>query len=711
MTNVEIIADNNPLAGLIDDRESAAKYLSMFVDESERCLDEITDAMLSLEAGRGEKNLERLFIAAHRLKGSAASIGLDRTAKLAHLAEDLLQDLVDSGKAPTPEASDAILMFADELRRCLETIKQGQFETGGYEAVAQELLAARDQRIAISAERKVEAPRPSSFAASPSSDQTTSLPPELHRRVASAMGASRDPALVGQVIFEPKLLLVGLKARLVYEKLSNLGRVRYFNPPIEVAENCEEIDSVMFGVAAEQSPEVAKDMVRVAGIRRMTIEPLVRPDESPSEAPPESVPAAGDARPAETLRVEVERLDQLMGLVGQLSMGRSRLAEAVGRLRGALANRQTTDAALNDLTEALHALDRIGDGLQRTALDMRMVPIGPLFMRFHRVVRDIARSSGKDIRLKIDGEKTELDKRMIDELADPLIHAIRNAADHGIEPPEARLEAGKPRQGTISLDACHRGGSIVINISDDGRGLDGERLRARAVEMGFVAPAEAQAMTLQELCRFVWMPGFSTARNVSEVSGRGIGMDIVRLKIEELGGSVDLDTEPGQGTTVTITLPLTLAILPSLLMEIRGEAYAVPMESVVEIICVGPRDTTTVFGHPGALVRGQMLPIITLDAVFDKSKGNARGEDARSAAPDQNGFAAAGTTLVLLGPPERRIGLAVDRVLGEEDVVVKSIAANYRNITGLAGAGIRGNGRVFLILDPDALLSLQEASK
>ena len=700
MNNEEFIADTDPLAGLIDDRQSAGKYLSMFVDEADQCLDEITDALLALESGHGENNLDRLFVAAHRLKGSAASIGLARTAKLAHLAEDLLQDLVDHGRMPTPKISDALLLFADELRNCIGTIKEGRFETGRFGVVARELLAARDVRPKTSEKPQGEAgtsakPRP-----------TALLPLDLHRRVAAAIGESRDAAIVGLAFFEPGQPLVGLKARLLHNKLSNLGRVCYFDPPIEEAEDREELGAVMFGVVAEQSPKAVQDMVRLGGVQQLTIEPLIWPDDAPEEAPPETAPSAGNARPAETLRVDVERLDQLMGLVGQLTMGRSRLTEVVQRLRDALANRRPAESALNDLAEAIHALDRVGDGLQRTALDMRMVPIGPLFMRFHRVVRDIARTSGKDIRLIIDGEKTELDKRMIDELTDPLIHAVRNAADHGIESPPDRLAAGKPRQGTISLDACHRGGNIVIRISDDGGGIPIERLRARVIEMELAAPADVQAMNAQELCRFVWTPGFSTAPNVSEVSGRGIGMDIVRSKIEELGGSIDLDTEPGKGTTVAITLPLTLAILPCLLLEIRGEIFAVPTESVTEIIDVGLNEATTVCGRPAALVRGQMLPIVEIDAIFGESREKTKDAEDAAAWAGQDG-SASDTTLVILGPPGRRIGLAVDRVFGEEDVVVKSIAANYRNINGLAGAGIRGNGRVFLILDPDAI-SLQE---
>ncbi len=545
----------------------------------------------------------------------------------------------------------------------------------------------------------------------------------------------RDTALIGKAIFEPDLPLAGLKARLLYEKLSKLGEVCYFDPPAEDVENRERLDAVVFGVATEKSPQAVRHLLRQAGIRWMAIEPLVHPSRSgnPHLGVPRRIGRARQdgrcrlQKPAETVRVDVERLDQLMNLAGQLSIGQSRLAEVGGRLKEAVAGHKPAEILLGDLVEAIQMLERTGDGIQQAALGMRMVPIGPLFARFHRAIRDITHANGKDIRLAISGEQTELDKRMIDQLGDPLIHAVRNAADHGIESPEDRAAAGKPRQGTISLDACHRGGNVVIRVSDDGRGLDAERLRAKAVEMGLLSPADAQGMTPRELYRLAWTPGLSTAEKLSEVSGRGMGMDIVRSRIEDLNGAVELESEPGRGTTVVIKLPLTLAILPSLMAEAGGEVFAVPLESVVEIVEVGPRDATTVRGRPAALVRGRVLPIVTLDAAFNRvsrhtgtyqedrhsclSKAICPKTPREQESDRQECLSSCGEKcmLVVLGSPDRQIGLAVDRVLGEEDVVVKSLAANYRNVAGIAGAGISGEGRVFLILDPPALMkNIQE---
>jgi two-component system chemotaxis sensor kinase CheA len=345
-------------------------------------------------------------------------------------------------------------------------------------------------------------------------------------------------------------------------------------------------------------------------------------------------------------------------------------------------------------------LDRISEGIQQGVMNMRMLPIGPLFSRFHRVIRDLTRANGKEIHLEISGESTELDKRMIDELGDPMIHIIRNAADHGIESPQVRMEAGKPRYGTISLCAFHRGSNIVIQVSDDGHGLDVARIRAKAVQRGLVSPADAERMTPREVCQLIWLPGLSTAEKVTEVSGRGVGMDIVRSKIEEINGSIDIDSELGRGTTLSITLPLTLAILPSLMVEIAGDVFAVPLESVAEIVNVGRDEVHTVQGRPMASVRDRVVPILTLDKVF-----NWRQEAKNNAAEESNA-----ASLVIIGEGNQQLALAVHRVIGEEDVVIKSIADNYRNVAGIAGASILGDGRVSLILDPHALIEMSSRS-
>ncbi len=468
----------------------------------------------------------------------------------------------------------------------------------------------------------------------------------------------------------------------------------------------------------------------------------------------ESEPRLTDVgqRPTETVRVDIDRLDHLMDLAGQLVINKAQFVQIGDRFRGSLGCKHSEQAlnrisaeldrmggqmvlrldgeqsaavqegirshvrriqneleplrreveafsrarvVVEDLFEAIHQLGRVSDGIQQSVMDTRMVPIGPLFARFRRVVRDITRANGKQARLEIRGENTELDKRMIDELNDPLVHLVRNSVDHGIESPEVREAAGKPREGTVTLDALHRGNSIVIEVRDDGKGLDADRILRKCLEKGMVTKADADKMTTQQIYQKIWEPGFSTAEKVTEVSGRGMGMDIVKSKIDDLSGTVDIASTPGQGTTITIKLPLTLAILPSLMVEIRGDVFAIPMEAVAEIVSVAPNQVNSVQGRQMACVRGRTVALLRLGNLL-----SFHGAGADAAAPS------AETTLVIVGEAGQEIGLAVDRVIGEEEVVIKSIADNFANVPGIAGASILGDGRISLILDIAGLVEI-----
>ena len=753
MLTTDTIAGDDRFASLKDDWESAEHYLSIFIDEAEHTIDELIEALLALEAGGGRENVERLFVAAHRMKGSAASIGLNRVAKLSHRMEDVLQALVDSGRSLTPAIADAMLSCTDGLQRYVEMLKSGRPAQDRFDALARQLTAAQtafdSHETKEKAETTAESASPEPFPV----HQSTPAPSisDLRRRVAPLVReGEQDTTVVGCAIFEPALPQVGLKARLLYEKLSNLGEVRYFDPPADDVDMREQLDAVSFGVATELSPDAVQNLLRIAGVQRLTMEPL-RVDASPTEDPAPARAKASESsfKPAETIRVDIKRLDQLMNLAGELAISKARVAQIAEVLKRAVAGGPSArvlngvaaelekmangaassgNAALRsdvqhlrhaarrlhkelesvrreveslalvracviDLFETVHSLDRVSDGIHQAVMNTRMLPIGPLFARFHRVIRDMTRTSGKDIRLVISGETTELDKRMIDELADPMIHMIRNAADHGIESPEARVAAGKPAQGTVSLHAFHRASNIVIRVSDDGRGLDHDRIRSKAIEKGLISAADAERLGRQQVYQLIWQPGLSTAEKLTEVSGRGVGMDILRSKIDQLSGVIAIDSEPGQGTTLTIKLPLTLAILPSLTVAIDGDIFAIPLESVVEIVQVRRRDMNTVCGRLTAAVRDRVVSVVQLGALFGWSRAAGDGDSDS-------------VLLLIIGEGDRRLGLIVDHVVGEEDVVIKSIADNYRNLAGIAGASILGDGRVSLILDPLALIEM-----
>lgn len=792
----------------VDDESVPLKYLAIFLDESEMSVDEIIDLLLGSDTCDDPAVIKSLLITSHRIKGSAASVGLNRPARLAHLMEDVLQSHRDHQRALSSDLTEALLCCADGLRTYLQGLKLNQAESAEFPRLAADLMIAEQECLLnpINISEGTDAAAQRSEVENPLSSAEAEA---KVRAAASTRSAASNPVYLILVELDPNIPLIGLKAQLLYEKLGRLGDVFFSHPtasePIE-----RPISQAVFGIETNRTVTQIDAFVQSAGVLETLIQPLdglanngetgtaestqnqpnrtesaasAHPEPKPAaettEAPPtappptappptapqptapqpkspapRSRPAESIAKPAETLRVDIERLDQLMNLAGQLVINKARFVQLGEGLRGALPHKQcghwlaTTEmqcakllqavepqrglgghvrpsdldqaksltrqmqnglsairrefarlqevrASLSDFFEAIHQLDRVADGIQKSVMDTRMVPIGPLFGRFKRVVRDVSKTGEKQIELEILGEKTELDKRMIDELGDPLIHMVRNSADHGIESPAERKAKGKPAFGTVTLNAFHRGNSIIIQVTDDGRGLNRDKILAKAIEKGVVLPAEAEKLTPQQIFQLIWEPGFSTAEKVTEISGRGMGMDIVRSKIESINGVVEVDSHEGQGTVFTIRLPLTMAILPSLMARIDGDLFSVPVDSIVEIVKVRREDLRTVHSQPTAMVRGRVVSVVRLGDAFG---WNGSPRDSQDSGGD--------ITIVVLGQDGREVGLVVDGLLGEEDVVVKSLAENYVNIEGIAGACILGNGRVALILDPTAVIEL-----
>jgi two-component system chemotaxis sensor kinase CheA len=757
---------------LQDDPDVPPKYLGIFIDEADLTLDSISDILLQEPDSLG---VESLLVCCHRLKGSAASIGLRRAARLAHLMEDRLQDVRRRNEAPSTDLIDALLLSVDAMRAYIDRLRTGLPTTEYLGEACARMSALETSEGDSTSESK------------PTAEHSHAQDDTQRRLHAAAASLPRNSSgFLGTLRFEPALALAELKARILLEKLHRYGEVFFCSPAEDELESAAEFTDLTFGITTDARIERLDADLRISGVAHLDLTPIATGDaheassatatilheprrqalavkaslkevaeaiaEEPTaqSAPVTSAASDPKSKPTETLRVDIERLDQLMSLSGQLVITKARfsqigqllkrlfsdksasasLAEAmkqVDRLvndaddRGgdqskklesvSVGARQVRDeiaivqremgrftevrSALADLAEAVHQLDRVSDGIQKSVMDTRMVPIGPLFSRFKRVVRDLSRAGEKDIQLEIRGEHTELDKRMIDELGDPLIHLIRNSADHGIESPDVRAAAGKPRQGTITLNAFHRGNRIIIKVSDDGRGLDAERIRAKAVAKGWMNEAEAEKLPDAQVYQLIWRPGFSTAERVTEVSGRGMGMDIVWSKIEQLNGSVELSSERGIGTTFEIKLPLTMAILPSLLMVIERDVFAVPVESVIEIVRLASSELTTVYGSPMVRVRGRVISLVSLQELF--------GDRASWEKPERD---SASVTIVICGSEGRELGIVVDDLLGEQDVVIKSLTENFQNVNGIAGASILGDGRVSLILDVAALLEM-----
>lgn len=779
--------------------DDADEILGDFLDEASQLIVRLNDDLLTLDqlvrgaldAAPDDDLMNRMFRSAHSIKGLSAMLGLTNINGLTHNIEHVF-DAARRNELQFDAASmETIFRAVDQLSEMIERLRQtGSDDLPATEAIdaIQKILESRtapqpavdgdDHATSASADPSPTASEDQALTdnAAPASENSPPLLDSATLTQIQKRCVLETVVTAGRVRWEPGLPLAGMKARLAHEKLSQLSELVYCDPPFEQLGDLDHLEVFTFALPGRWGEDAVRACLCISGIANLelayfplpndlrrrgvaqaneTQTPIAAVTPTPCDAPPTAAaspepdsPRANETAPAskpvETLRVDRERLDQLMNLSGQLTIQRAYLAQIADSLRASVPSKQTVQVAIGlqetiqsvlaqgetspsessvawqaslrrlqqhvellerdlqrainlradvaRLYDAVHQLGRVATNLQKTVMDTRMAPIGPLFARFKRVVRDMTRDSDKEVLLEICGEKTELDKRMIDELGDPLIHMVRNSIDHGIESRAERLSVGKPAQGRLRLEARHQGNSIVIVVRDDGRGMNPDKLRRKAVERGLITPSEAETLTDQQALGLIWRPGFSTAEVVTRTSGRGMGMDIVRAKVEELHGSVEIESQLGEGTTFVLRLPLTLAILPALMAEIEGAPYAFPVESVVEIVAVDNDDLHTIYGSPAVQIRGRTVPVVRLAELLD---------GVQESAPLQGPM-----TLVILGADGREIGVPVSTLVGEQDVVIKSLADNYRHIRGVSGASILGDARVSLILDGTALVDM-----
>jgi len=411
------------------------------------------------------------------------------------------------------------------------------------------------------------------------------------------------------------------------------------------------------------------------------------PGTAKKAAPPKAADKGGDdLSDSSTVRVDVKRLDDLMNQVGELVLERNRMIQLNQDLQGGNSDHVLFGEEFGKLTKRMNF---VTSELQMQVLKMRMIPVEKVFKKFPRIVRSLSRDLGKEVDLQIFGEETELDRSVVDEIGDPLIHLIRNAMDHGLETPDERLAAGKPRTGTLVLAAVHEGNSIIISIKDDGRGIDTERVGRKAIEKGLITEDQLAAMSQREMFDLIFLPGFSTKDKASDLSGRGVGMDVVKTNIKKLNGLIEIKSEKGMGSEFILRLPLTLAIIQSLLVEVEGEVYSIPLSSVLETLRVDQRQFHVVGGQEVLKLRESVLPLIRLEQVF-KVQPSAERDDF--------------CYVVVIGAADKRVGLVVTRLVGQQEVAIKSLGNYLANIPGIAGSTILGDGRVTLIVDPVGMI-------
>jgi len=673
------------------------QYLGIFLEEAREHLQTLNRCVLDLEHDPGNLQiLDEIFRSAHTIKGMSATMGYAAIAELTHEMENVL-DLLRKGTLKAHAGIiDTLFQCVDRLEQLVEEVVSGQ--SGGVE------VAALSAKLAALAKGEAE-PVALQVTEPVATNETVTADIALNETEAQLVNSALAQ---GMQVFQLKIgiregtLLKSVRAYMAMKALDELGDVIKTDPLVEELEKDNFGQEFSVVLVTENAADKVRDVIlSIAEIETVIATPCAstetqanRPKvaeqataavaETAVEQTREAVketktdPAAAKAKGRALLRVDAEKLDSLLNLVGELVINKTRLQQ-IG-----LSNQ------LQELSEAIEQMDRVTTDLQGVVMKLRMVPVGQVFNRFPRMVRDLSHNLGKEINLIIQGEETELDRTVIDEIGDPLVHLLRNSIDHGIEKPADRTASGKNPIGEIRLIARHEGNHVLLMVSDDGKGLRAEAIKQKALEKGLVSKAELDAMDPNDVMRLIFMSGFSTAETVTDVSGRGVGMDVVRTKIEALGGTLELDSTPGQGTRVRIRLPLTLAIIQALLIQVQDETYAIPLGSIDSTINIVPGDIRTIQQQEVILLRGQIIPLVRLG----RRLGIAQAIDFDA---EQELY------VVIVQSGDNKIGLLVDSLVGQQEIVIKSLGTILTGIKQIAGATILGDGQVVLILDVNAL--------
>ncbi len=699
------------------------QFHDAFFEESFEALDAMEAALLKLDIGSPEPELiNTIFRVAHSIKGGSATFGFSEIASFTHSLETLLDELRSGTMPVTVAVSDLLLKSVDVMRAMLRAVQAKQpIDSQRVSDLQFDLEVAIAKKAEVAAVA-ASAPAPaggSSGNGSPAADGDAPAPiapswrihfrpyRELLARGNDPLRMLRELAALGELSVRVDAQMLPPLAdvhpqdcylawslelpgevpeeaiRQVFEwaegdcdlKVERLALVPELPVGAQPAPEAPAAPAAPSTPAAAATPAPAAPQAAAHQMPSAPSVPAVAPRSEGAKSE-SSVSGLGDSG---SIRVSVEKIDELMNTVGELVITQAMLSQLGSHFDGPEAEK---------LRGGLAQLERNMRELQESVMRVRMLPISFVFSRFPRMVRDLAQRLGKQIELKLTGEQTELDKTVLEKIGDPLVHLVRNSIDHGIESPEARIAAGKPAEGTVHLDAYHRGGNIAVEVSDDGGGLDKERILAKARARGLVGPNDS--LTDAEVHDLIFVPGFSTADKTTDLSGRGVGMDVVRRNVKELGGKIDVRSDPGRGSRFTITLPLTLAIVDGQSVAVGTETYIVPLISIVESMQLKATGITRLSGHSEVLsFRGDYLPIIRLHELF--------GVEPRSRALHE------GLVVVAEGDG-RRVGLFVDDLLGQQQVVIKSLEANYGHIEGVSGATILGDGSVALILDVPGLI-------
>ncbi len=662
------------------------EILEDFLVEAFEMIEQLDNDLIELENSPNDLDLlNRIFRVAHTIKGSSSFLNFDVLTHLTHHMEDVLNKARRGELSITPEIMDVVLESTDKMKALLEHIK----ETGSDEGAIDVAPTVKRLEAIFGAEEAPEEEGPQ--AAEPEPE------PEPEEKELSEMSEEEVEAEIERLLAqrqeedrkrrEAKKAAEAAGAEVEQSEEKELSEMSEEEVEAEIerllAQRQEEDRRRREAKRAEQEKKAAKtaEKVQESGAPKPQ-----------KKAEPKPAPKERKTTVEQTIRVDVKRLDDLMNLIGELVLGKNRLLKIYDDVE----ERYEGEQFLEELNQVVSSVSLVTTDLQIAVMKTRMLPIGKVFNKFPRMVRDLSRELHKEIELVISGEETELDKSIVEEIGDPLVHIIRNSCDHGIELPEERVAKGKPAKGTVQLKAYNEGNHIIIEIVDDGKGLDPDMLKMKAVEKGLISEKEADQMSDKEAYMLIFKPGFSTAAQVTNVSGRGVGMDVVRSNIEKLNGIIEIDSEVGKGTTLKLKIPLTLAIIQSLLVSVQEEYYAIPLASVLETVRITPDEIQSVEGRSVLRLRDEVLSLVHLADLFDVERVFSMGEHAY---------------VVIIGIAETKIGLIVDSLIGQEEVVIKSLGEYLKGIEGIAGATIRGDGRVTLIVDVGALMDMAKSVK
>ena len=693
-----------------------SQYLEIFIDESSEHIQTLSDCIMTLEQEPDNKDtINEVFRAAHSLKGMAGTMGFKRMQHLTHDMENVFQEVRSDKISVDSSMIDLLFKCLDAIDAYVENIKNSSDEgTDDNELIIKELndfIAKANGQVIEPAAKAEQEEKTEEEQSSQEDTKFSSF--ELTDSEHAAVMEAKDSGLkiYGFTVFvQRECLLKAARAFLVFRAVEEFGQIVVYRPSSQdvedekfdlsfsffvastediekiraAAENVSEVEKVIAAEVTEfhvegEKVEAPKEETSPAPVGQKETSPM--PTEQKKAAPVAKKPAAGKPATSRTVRVDIEKLDALMNQVSELIIAKNSLV-SISSAEGNEMNSQS-------FHDQIEYLERITTNLHESVMKVRMVPIESVTQKYPRMIRDLSRTLNKKMELYITGEETELDRTVVDQIGDPLQHLLRNSADHGLESAEIRAERGKPETGSIFLKAYQEGNNVIIQVGDDGNGIDTEAVKRKAIERGIVTQEQADNMSQKEIVNFLFMPSFSMAKKITDISGRGVGLDVVKSGIEQLGGDVEVSTELGKGTTFTVRLPLTLAIIQALMVEIRDEKYAIALGSISNIEDIPVEDIKYVQAKEVIHLRGSVIPIIRLDRMLDI--------EPKEEEPDH-------LTVVIVQRGGAQAGLVVDNLMGQQEIVIKSLGKYINGNKLISGATILGDGEVALILDVNTLM-------